>query len=71
MTRGAAVSGGVAAGSCCRPLEQQASAFRMPDLAMIDAYRRLAAGALGRRIVEVVAPDEWYLREGPHRVGAR
>ncbi len=36
----------------------------MPDLALVDAYRRLAAYALGRRITEVVAPDAWYLRQG-------
>ena len=36
----------------------------MPELAEVDAYRRLAANALGRRIAEVVAPDAWYLRGG-------
>lgn len=36
----------------------------MPELAEVDAYRRLAARALGRRIAEVVAPDAWYLRGG-------
>ena len=36
----------------------------MPELAEVDAYRRLAASALGRRIAEVVAPDAWYLRGG-------
>lgn len=36
----------------------------MPELAEVDAYRRLASTALGRRIAEVVAPDAWYLRGG-------
>ncbi len=36
----------------------------MPELAEVDAYRRLAAQALGRRVAEVVAPDAWYLRGG-------
>ncbi len=36
----------------------------MPELAEVDAYRRLATRALGRRMAEVVAPDAWYLRGG-------
>ena len=36
----------------------------MPELAEVDAYRRLATRALGRRVGEVVAPDAWYLRGG-------
>ena len=36
----------------------------MPELAEVDAYRRLATQALGRRIAEVEAPDAWYLRGG-------
>ncbi len=36
----------------------------MPELAEVDAYRRLATRALGRRVAEVVAPDAWYLRSG-------
>lgn len=36
----------------------------MPELAEVEAYRRLAAGALGRRVARVVAPDAWYLRSG-------
>src|SRR5215213_11058005 len=36
----------------------------MPELAEVDAYRRLAARALNRRVAEVVAPDAWYLRGG-------
>jgi formamidopyrimidine-DNA glycosylase len=36
----------------------------VPELAEVDAYRRLASKALGRRIAEVVAPDAWYLRGG-------
>jgi formamidopyrimidine-DNA glycosylase len=36
----------------------------MPELAEVDAYRRLAASALGRRVAEVLAHDAWYLRGG-------
>lgn len=36
----------------------------MPELAEVDAYRRLATRALGRRVAGVVAPDAWYLRRG-------
>jgi formamidopyrimidine-DNA glycosylase len=36
----------------------------MPELAEVDAYRRLATLALGRRVAEVMAPDAWYLRGG-------
>jgi formamidopyrimidine-DNA glycosylase len=36
----------------------------VPELAEVDAYRRLATRALGRRVAEVVAPDAWYLRRG-------
>jgi formamidopyrimidine-DNA glycosylase len=36
----------------------------MPELAEVDAYRRLATQALGRRVAAVVAPDAWYLRGG-------
>jgi formamidopyrimidine-DNA glycosylase len=36
----------------------------MPELAEVDAYRRLATRALERRVAEVVAPDSWYLRGG-------
>jgi formamidopyrimidine-DNA glycosylase len=36
----------------------------VPELAEVDAYRRLATRALGRRVAEVVAPDAWYLRGG-------
>src|SRR5437588_840079 len=30
----------------------------------VEAYRRTAERALGRRIAEVVAPDDWYLKRG-------
>jgi formamidopyrimidine-DNA glycosylase len=36
----------------------------VPELAEVDAYRRLATQALGRRIATVEAPDAWYLRGG-------
>jgi formamidopyrimidine-DNA glycosylase len=36
----------------------------VPELAEVDAYRRLATRALGRRVAEVLAPDAWYLRGG-------
>lgn len=34
----------------------------MPELLEIEAYRRLARRALGRRIASVSAPDPWYLK---------
>ena len=36
----------------------------MPELAEVEAYRRLAERVLGRRVAEVVAPDDWYLKRG-------
>lgn len=36
----------------------------MPELPEVEAYRRLAERALGRRIVGVDAPDAWYLKAG-------
>ena len=37
----------------------------MPELPEVEAYRRLAeAGALGRRITAVGAPDPWFLKGG-------
>ena len=36
----------------------------MPELPEVEAYRRLAERALGRRIVTVDAPDAWYLKAG-------
>jgi formamidopyrimidine-DNA glycosylase len=34
----------------------------LPELLEIEAYRRLARRALGRRIASVDAPDPWYLK---------
>jgi len=36
----------------------------MPELAEVEAYRRLATRAVGRPIAEVLAPDGWYLKRG-------
>lgn len=36
----------------------------MPELAEVEAYRRLAGNVVGRRVAEVVAPDPWYLKRG-------
>ena len=36
----------------------------MPELPEVEAYRRLAEKALGRRIAAVDAPDAWYLKAG-------
>jgi formamidopyrimidine-DNA glycosylase len=36
----------------------------VPELPEVEAYRRLAERALGRRIVAVNAPDQWYLKGG-------
>jgi formamidopyrimidine-DNA glycosylase len=36
----------------------------VPELAEVEAYRRLAERVVGRRVAEVVAPDAWYLKRG-------
>jgi formamidopyrimidine-DNA glycosylase len=36
----------------------------MPEMLEVESYRRLAATTLGREIVEVVAPDAWFLKGG-------
>ena len=36
----------------------------MPELIEVEAYRQLAEQALERPIVEVVAPDSWWLKGG-------
>jgi len=36
----------------------------MPELLEIETYRRVAAPVLGRRILSVHAPDEWYAKSG-------
>lgn len=36
----------------------------MPELPEIEVYRRLAESALHRPVVEVVAPDGWFLKGG-------
>jgi formamidopyrimidine-DNA glycosylase len=36
----------------------------MPELIEVEAYRELAELALERKIVEVVAPDAWWLKGG-------
>jgi formamidopyrimidine-DNA glycosylase len=36
----------------------------MPELLEVEQYRRLAEHAVGRRIVDVHAPDAWYLKGG-------
>ncbi|HYX44947.1 MAG TPA: DNA-formamidopyrimidine glycosylase family protein [Acidimicrobiales bacterium] len=43
----------------------------MPELAEVEAYRRLAERVVGRRVAEVVAPDGWYLKRGLTARGAR
>jgi formamidopyrimidine-DNA glycosylase len=37
---------------------------RVPELAEVEVYRRLAEQVVGRTIAEVVAPDDWYLKRG-------
>lgn len=40
----------------------------MPELPEVERYRQLAEGrALGRRVVDVVADDAWYLKRGLDR----
>ena len=36
----------------------------MPELIEVEAYRQLAEQALERKIVEVIAPDAWWLKAG-------
>jgi formamidopyrimidine-DNA glycosylase len=36
----------------------------MPELAEVEAYRRLAERVVGRQVSEVVADDAWYLKRG-------
>ena len=36
----------------------------MPELIEVEAYRQLAELALERKIIEVVAPDAWWLKGG-------
>ena len=43
----------------------------MPELAEVEAYRRVAERIVGRRVAEVVAPDDWYLKRGLTARGAR
>jgi formamidopyrimidine-DNA glycosylase len=44
----------------------------VPELPEVEAYRRLAERACGRRIASVDAPDDWFLKGGltPAAVGA-
>lgn len=37
----------------------------MPELLEVESYRRQAEAVVGRRIVAVDAPDEWYVKGGP------
>ncbi|MDQ6714536.1 MAG: Fpg/Nei family DNA glycosylase, partial [Actinomycetota bacterium] len=43
----------------------------MPELAEVEAYRRLAERVVGRQVSEVVAPDAWYLKRGLTAAAAR
>ncbi len=43
----------------------------MPELAEVEAYRTLAERIVGRRVAEVVAPDDWYLKRGLTATAAR
>lgn len=36
----------------------------MPELLEVENFRRLAEGALGRRIAAIRTPDPWYLKRG-------
>ena len=40
----------------------------MPEILEIEYYRRLALGALRRRITAIAAPDAWYLKGDTDRV---
>ncbi|TMM19870.1 MAG: formamidopyrimidine-DNA glycosylase [Actinobacteria bacterium] len=39
----------------------------MPELAEVEAYRRLAETATGRAVATVDTPDDWYLKGGVDR----
>ena len=43
----------------------------MPELAEVEAYRRLAERVVGRRVADVAAPDDWYLKRGLTARGVR
>ena len=36
----------------------------MPELIEVEVYRRLAERAVGRRVAQVEAPDDWFLKRG-------
>ena len=36
----------------------------LPELAEVEAYRRLAERVVGRDVARVAAPDDWYLKRG-------
>ena len=36
----------------------------MPEMLEVELYRQLAAGAIGRAIARVDAPDQWFLKGG-------
>jgi formamidopyrimidine-DNA glycosylase len=37
----------------------------VPELPEVESYRRLAEAVVGRRVVAVDAPDEWFVKGGP------
>ena len=43
----------------------------MPELAEVEANRRLAEAIVGRTVRQVVAPDDWYLKRGLTPAGVR
>lgn len=43
----------------------------MPELPEVEAYRRLAARIVGRRVADVEAPDPWFLKRGLTPEGVR
>ena len=43
----------------------------MPELAEVEANRRLAEAIVGRTVRQVVAPDAWYLKRGLTPTGVR
>jgi formamidopyrimidine-DNA glycosylase len=46
------------------PAPATVSSAPVPELPEVEAYRRLAAGAAGRVIAAVHAPDPWFLKGG-------
>lgn len=43
----------------------------MPEILEVERYARLARGTIGRTVVDVVAPDPWFLKRGADATSVR